>query len=320
MLNKSIIQIIYKSLLYIVIIISWFGTLPELNAQMSIKKLDSLAEFSFSIMSDNKGYALENESMYKCDKWIREAGDRFILGLGDHVKDNRANPFLNFIKNDSLWHNHFYPNVADGENEFWGKNQGTWGAGAPILDYVNLSERKNVTIRDNKCEYYAIEEYNNIKVHIIQLHYSDTPKNSFIAFRKNSRKYLFYILDSIDKEENNIIVVLVHTNEWINKLNKKNRRLLLSKADLLLDANTHSYKKYDFIESSAENNAAVFNTGAVGNSDNSGFIQIHVLKNPLRMIIQYQETKNNTRKLQGEGFSYVKIINGEIQNIDWTSF
>ena len=87
--------------------------------------------------------------MFKCDKWIRVAGDLFILCLGEHLKDNRANPFLDLIKNDSLWHNHFYPNVADGENEFWGEDQADRGAGAPILDYVDLTNRKNAKIREN---------------------------------------------------------------------------------------------------------------------------------------------------------------------------
>ena len=300
-------------------IILFFTIVSSLSAQMSIKKLDSIAAFSFSIMSDNKGYALENESMYKCDKWIREAGDRFILGLGDHVKDNRANPFLLFIKNDSLWHNSFYPNVADGENEFWGKDQADWGAGFPILDYVNLSGRKNVKIRDNKSEYYAIEEHEGIKVHIIQLHYSDTPVSPEIAFNQSSRKYLFDILESINKTDKDIIVVLVHTNEWIDVLSKSNREKVLTKADLLLDANTHSYKKYK-LEDTPKNPAAVFNTGAVGNSSNSGFIQVHVLTNPLRMIIQYQETKNDARKLQEKGLAYEKIINGKTKKVDWDNY
>jgi len=127
-----------KYLKYLYFSVLLFTSLNRISAQTTIEKLDDTAIFSFSIMSDNKGYSVENEHMYKCNKWIREAGDRFILGLGDHVKDNRDNPFLDLIKNDSLWYNHFYPNVADGENEFWGKDQGDWGAGAPILDYMNL--------------------------------------------------------------------------------------------------------------------------------------------------------------------------------------
>ena len=301
------------------LLLSFLISTNTLFAQMNIKKLDSLAAFSFSIMSDNKGYSVENESMYKCDKWMREAGDKFILGLGDHVKDNRANPFLLFIKTDSLWHNHFYPNVADGENEFWGEDQGDWGAGSPILDYVNLSDRKNVKLRANKCEYYAVEEHDGIKVHIIQLHYSDTPKNPEIAFNKSSRDYLFKTLDNINKTDKDIIVVLAHTDEWIDVLDKKQRTKLLAKADLILDANTHSYKKYK-VKNAPENPAAVFNTGAVGNSRENGFMQIHVLKNPLRMIIQYQETKNATRKLQGKGLAYEKIINGETKKVNWKKF
>ncbi len=287
------------------------------SAQTTIKDLDNLSIFSFSIMSDNKGYSIENEHMYKCDKWIKEAGDRFILGLGDHVKDNRANPFLNFIKTDTLWHKHFYPNVADGENEYWGKEQGNWGAGAPILDYVDLSKRKNVKIRENKCEYYAIEKYNGIKVHIIQLHYSDTPENPSIAFNENTRQYLMNTLQNIDKTDNDIIIVLAHTNSWFNKLNDKRKNILLNKADLILEANTHSFKKYD---EENKNGALIINTGSVGNSSDNGFVQVHVLKNPTRLIVQYQRTSAPERKLNGKGFAFEKVINGKISEINWNTF
>ncbi len=305
-----------KMLILILIVI-----FSSLSAQMTIKKLDSMAVFSFSIMSDNKGYSVENPDMYKCDKWIREAGDRFILGLGDHVKDNRKNPFLDLIKNDTLWHNHFYPNVADGENEFWGKDQGDWGAGAPILDYVDLSKRKNVKIRENKCEYYAIEEYDGIKVHIIQLHYSDTPTDPTIAFNENTREYLMSTLDSIDKTDNDIIVVLAHTGPWVDQLSEERKLKLMNKADLVLGATTHRYKRYYFLGEDVDTGALALNTGSVGNSPTySGFLQVHVLKNPTRMIVQYQETKNDTRKLQKKGFAYEKVINGKISDIDWNTF
>ena len=291
--------------------------LNSLFAQMTISKLDSMAVFGFSIISDNKGYSVENEDMYKCDKWIREAGDRFIIGLGDHVKDNRKNPFLDLIKNDTLWHNHFYPNVADGENEYWGEDQGDWGAGYPILEYVDLSKRLNVELRDNKCEYYAIEEYKGIKVHIIQLHYSDTPDNSAIAFNESSRKYLMNILNSINKTDNDIIIVLAHTNNWFNQLNSNRKTELLKKADLILEANTHSYKYYNL---NNKNNALILNTGSVGNSSQSGFLQVHVLKNPVRIIVQYQHTKDEKRHLQKKGFAFEKIINGKTSSINWNTF
>ena len=302
----------------LVLIVSTF--ISTLSAQISIRNLDNMAAFSFSIISDNKGYSVENSHMFKCDKWIREAGDLFILGLGDHLKDNRANPFLDLIKNDSLWHNHFYPNVADGENEYWGEDQADWGAGAPILDYVDLSSRKNVKIRDNRCEYYAVEEYDGIKVHIIQLHYSDTPDDPSIAFKESSRKYLFNILNSINKTQNDIIVVLAHTHHWVDQLSKERKLVLMNKADLILDANTHSYKIYNSLGDSVDTSAIAFNTGAVGNSADSGFLQVHVLKNPTRLIVQYQRTRNESRELQKKGFAYEKIINGKITEIDWNTF
>jgi hypothetical protein len=302
------------------IILALFTIAQTLSAQMSIEKLDEVALFSFAIMSDNKGASIENVDMYKCDKWIRESNDRFILGLGDHVKDNRINPFLNFIKKDSLWHNHFYPNVADGENEFWGMNQADWGAGAPILNWAGLYYRQNVKVRENKCEYYAVETYDGIKVHIIQLHFSDSPKDPDLAFNESSRKYLMDVLNSIKKTKKDIIVVLAHTGPWFNLLSDERRSVLIKKADLLLGATTHRYKRYKISDDKNAKVALALNTGAVGNSNKSGYIQVHVLNKPLRMVVQYQLLNNGSRELQKEGYAYQKIIKGKVESIDWNTF
>ena len=298
-----------------------FFCISALRAQNNIGDLDKAAAFSFSIMSDNKGYSTENPAMNKCDRWIREGGDAFILGLGDHVKDNRPNPFLNLIVHDSLWHNHFYPNVADGENEYWGTGQEDWGAGAPILDSVGLYSRKNVQIRDNKCEYYAIENHEGITVHIIQLHFSDSPAdNPSFAFNESSRLYLMDVLDGIDKTDKDIIVVLAHNGPWVAQLNPERKAKLMDKADLILGATTHMFQRYYFLGKEVDTGAASFNTGAVGNSRLSGFLQVHVLKNPTRMVIQYQKTQNEDRQLQDKGFAFEKIINGKISEIDWADY
>ncbi len=286
-------------------------------AQVPLEQLDKKAIFSFSVMSDNKGYALENPHMRKCDQWIREEGDAFILGLGDHVKFNRKNPFLRLITHDSLWHNHFYPNVADGENEFWGKGQDDWGTGYPILDSVDLAGRKNVWIRDNKCEYYARETHHGITVHIIQLHYSDSPIDPDVAFREDSRRWLMGVLDSIKKDGNDIIVVLAHTGNWVNVLSEQRKKKVLAKADLILGATTHIFTKYEYPGYETGKEAIALNSGAVGNSIDSGFLQVHVLKYPLRLVIQYQRTRFPERQLQEPLFSYEKIIDGPIRQIDW---
>jgi len=302
------------------IILVFFIIVEVLSAQMNIQKLDKMAEFSFAIMSDNKGCSVENEDFFKCDQWIRDAGDRFVLGLGDHVKDNRTNPFLNFIKNDSLWHNHFYPNIADGENEFWGRNQADWGSGYPILDYVGLDKRNKVQIRDNKCEYYAIESYDGIKVHVLQLHFSDSPKDPNIAFNENSRQYLMDMIEGINKTRKDIIVVLAHTGAWFDLLSEKRRSKLVKKVDLLLGATTHKYKRYKISDDKNAKVALALNTGAICNSFESGYLQVHVLKKPMRIVVQYQLTKNETRELQKKGYAYQKIINGKVKPIDWNSF
>ncbi len=296
-----------------------FGLSGNAIAQGTLRQLDSMAVFSFSVMSDNKGYALENPHMRKCDRWIREEGDPFILGLGDHVKDNRKNPFLRLISHDSLWHNHFYPNVADGENEFWGTGQDDWGAGWPILDSAGLFQRKNVWIRNNKCEYYARETHSGITVHIIQLHYSDSPPYPDSAFREDSRQWLMDVLDSIKKDSDDIIIVLAHTGNWVNVLNKQRKAKVLEKADLILGATTHIFTRYEYPGHPPEKVALSLNTGAVGNSIDSGFLQVHVLKDPLRLIVQYQRTRFPARQLQAPLFSYEKIIGGPVRQIDWKS-
>jgi len=302
---------------YVLLFLILSGLAKVLFAQNNIQELDSLAAFSFSIMSDNKGYSVENPHMKNCDKWIKEAGDRFILGLGDHVKDFKENPFLDLLKNDSLWHNHFYPNVADGENEYWGSWQGDWGAGYPILDYVDLSDSKNVRLRENKCEYYAVEEHSGIKVHIIQLHYSDSPIDSTIAFNESSREFLMDVLNGIHKSvDNDIIVVLAHNGAWVNQLSEERKIKLMNKADLVLGATTHMFDRYHFLGMDVDTGAIALNTGAVGNSPVSGFLQVHVLKNPTRMIIQYQHTQNESRELNRKGFAFEKIINGRIREFD----
>ena len=290
------------------------------HAQITLTQLDSAAAFSFSVMSDNKGYALENLHMRRCDKWIREEGDQFILGLGDHVKDNRKNPFLRLIRHDSLWHYHFYPNVADGENEYWGREQSNWGAGWPILDSAGLFDRKNVWIRDNRCEYYARETHDGITVHIIQLHYSDSPIDPEVAFREDSRRWLMEVLDSIKKDGNDIIVALAHTGNWVNVLSEQRKKKVLAKADLILGATTHIFTKYEYPGYETGREALALNTGAVGNSIDNGFLQVHVLRHPLRLVVQYQRTRFPERRLQDPYFCYEKVIDGPVRQIDWKNF
>ncbi len=138
--------------------------------------LDRTADFSFAIMSDHKGSAPANSpEMTRMVQWIRESGDRFVIGLGDHLCKRFKNPFLDFLAQNQWWHDNFYPNIADGENQFYGTGQGDWGAGGKLLDVVGISSRADVTVRENGCEYYARIPVGRFTVHLIQLHYPDQP-------------------------------------------------------------------------------------------------------------------------------------------------
>ena len=100
------------------------GVDPEIVA------LDREAAFSFAIMSDHKGLSsVDSDRFARMELWIEESGDAFVIGLGDHLKIGRPNTFLEFLENDRWWHDNFYPNVADGENEFYGGAQDSWGMG-----------------------------------------------------------------------------------------------------------------------------------------------------------------------------------------------
>ena len=118
------------SLLYVVLIGCEGITNPMKNTSFtisSIEDLDSKAVFNFAIMSDHKGDSPSSSIHFaNMVRWISESNARFVIGLGDHVKKGKKNSFLNFLHNNTWWHSNFYPNVADAENEFYGKSQADW--------------------------------------------------------------------------------------------------------------------------------------------------------------------------------------------------
>ena len=70
--------------------------------------LDRQAAFSFAIMSDNKGDGPKADPRFdRMVRWIADAGDRFVIGLGDHLSRSRRNEFIPFIKADPWWRAHF---------------------------------------------------------------------------------------------------------------------------------------------------------------------------------------------------------------------
>jgi hypothetical protein len=280
--------------------------------------LDREAAFSFAIMSDHKGLSsVDSERFARMEGWIRDSGDAFVVGLGDHLKINRPNTFLDFLKENRWWHDHFYPNVADGENEYYGGAQESWGMGKPILDHVGLEKRPDITLGETGCDYYAKIPVGAYTVHLIQLHFPDHPRDDKLSFRKISRDFLASRLADLEKGPNDIVVAAAHSISgfWINQLSKTEKDLVAEKCDLMLSATTHHFERKKLAEY-GDRGALMINTGSVTYPDSDiigsvpGYVQVHILENPLRLDVKYLNVDLEQRTLPAGEYAYTKFVGG----------
>ncbi|MDP2897211.1 MAG: hypothetical protein Q8Q12_11770 [bacterium] len=284
----------------------------------TIEDLDKAAVFSFAIMSDNNSDSPKTAPEFaRMVKWIAEAGDAFVIGLGDHLDKGLGRSFLDFVAENKWWHDHFYPNVADHENHFYGKGQGDWGAGKKIFDEVDLRSRKGVEIRPNGAEYYAKIPVKGYTVHLIQLSYPDEPPDPDVAFRPDSRKYLADTIKKIDKGEKDIIIACAHSRYgwWTYLLSDEQRKVVMEKADLVLSATVHVFARIP-VDGYEERGALCVNTGSITYPrffTPPGYVQVHVLENPLRLVVQYIHANLEQRQLQSGEYAWLKYINGKIE-------
>lgn len=290
----------------------------NLSGVRTIEALDSLGVFSFAIMSDNKGDFPNNSTEFaRMVEWVEESGDKFVIGLGDHVAKDLEDRFLSFLTDNKWWHDHFYPNVADGENEYYGKGQWDWGAGKKILDVVDLPSRKNVRIRPNGAEYYARIAVKGYTIHLIQLSFPDEPADPEMAFPPDSRKYLVKTIRGIEKEEKDIIIACAHSRygSWVGLLSEEQRKVVMEKADLVLSATVHIFARIP-VKGYKDRGALCINTGSITYprfSSPPGYVQVHVLENPSRLVVQYIRANAEQRKLQPYPFAWIKYIGGKIE-------
>jgi predicted phosphodiesterase len=314
----------HKFILILIILIGHFisTSIPAIN---SISELDEIAAFSFAVVSDHKGYSpLDHDQMAKADKWIKQGNNRFIVGLGDHIFRDKANTFIEFIgtSGDTFWHNNFYPLAADGENSYYGGSQAAYGKGGRFFDEVDLSLRPNVQIQPNYCDYYATVNVKDFTVHLIQLYFSDRPQDPRVSFSEETRSFMMKTLESINKTDKDIIVVSAHSmnGEWVSLLTEERREKLLNKADLVFSATNHRTRRYTY---SRDSGAICLNTGSVGYAlDNypNGYMEIHVLANPTRIITQYHRTDaESTRMLAVFPYAFIKDEKNKISNVNWNS-
>jgi hypothetical protein len=277
-------------------------------------ELDGKSTASFVIMSDHKGYGpQDSDNFAHMVQWSREMGSAFTVGMGDHLKVGWTNLIMRFMDEDTVWRDTFYPNIADGENEYYGTAQSDWGAGGRLLDDVGLPDRPNVQMRSNGAEYYATLRLADYTVHLIQLHFPDQPADPAVAFRETSREWLDSLLQHLPSEPTDIVVVGAHSKMgyWVEVLNTERRRRLLSRADIVMSATTHRFQHFDF----GEDSALVFNTGTVNfgawRSDverDGGYLTVHLLPNPDRLIVQYVGLNDDQQRLAPYGKAYVRLL------------
>ena len=294
-------------------------SLPNIN---SFEDLKNISVFSFAIMSDNKGDSPKNcPQNARMAKWIKQTNDQFVIGLGDHLKLAWDNSFLNVIKNNPWWNQNFYPNIADGENEYYGMSEDDWGSGGELLQEMNFSQHSHVIMRKNGSEYYAKIPFKKYTVHLIQLHYPDSPHDDRLAFPEDSRQYLKTTLQHIDKGPKDIIIVAAHsrTGYWIDILNDELKKIVMEKSDLVLSATTHKFGRK--VVAAYENSGAlIINTGSVNYPypfTHGGYVHVSVLEDPLKLIVQYINTEKDGMKLQDNRHAILKVIGGEISFIDF---
>ena len=242
--------------------------------------------------------------------------------MGDHLKYRWENTFIDWIKGQPWWRQHCFLNVADGENEYYSPNHMQWayGAGAPVLDLVDLDAQAQIE-RPNAFEYYARISVGDYTVHLLQMHYSDQPEDAAVAFPEASRAWMMETLAGIDKGAQDLILVAAHSRQgsWDMVLAPRRRQALFAKADLILSATTHSFKAW--VPEGFESDSGVcVNTGAVnytGWMTPNGYVEIHVLAASGAIVGQYMDLGQTQRRLQPAPFAWIKPKDGPMRPLDW---
>ena len=294
------------------------GGLPGVESSAD---LDRLADLHFVLMSDNKGDSpLSSVEFARMTAWMKAGNPAFVIGLGDHVKHRFENTFIPWLQSDPWWREHFYPNVADGENEYYSPThrQSDYGEGAPILDLVALETHATV-IRPNGSEYYAQIPVSGYTVHLIQMHFSDQPADAAVAFPESNRAWMMETLKGIEKGDKDLIIVAAHsrTGAWDMVLSPDRRQPLLSKTDLVLSATTHRFEAW-VPEGFEEGDAVCVNTGAVnypGRMAANGYVEIHLIES-LGIVGQYIDLTQTERRLQRGRYAWIKPKDGPMRYLN----
>jgi len=259
------------------------------------------------------GKADAGKPMAAMVRGVEQMKARFVLGLGDHVRGPKKETahFIEFLRGNDWWKNHFYPTIADGENAYYGKGQSDWGAGKGLIDELALCQQNEVACRDNHVEYHATWKIEGVTVHFITAHYPDEGKDPFPA---DSQRYLVDEVSKIDRTDGKVIVIAAaHTGNWLKKMKKEDQETLLAKTDLLLGATTHIYGRYEY----PDDKALFLNTGSTGYGLLNNYLQVSVMTAPLRLVVQNMNVRKD-RALQKGPNCWVKEIGGKVSSCQFT--
>lgn len=293
----------------------WLTPDGKIRNVQSIRELDDLSDFSFVVIGPNRGLSpYDSATMDSLDYWLGDSDCAFIIGSGDHIKRNGDNTFLDFIRQDSLWKNTFYPGIAGGENEYYGKNRGDSQSGAMLFDAIGLKSRDNVHFNETHPDYHAIINHKGWEIHLIQLHYPDTPQDPIHAFTQDSRDFLTSTLQSIEKKQKTLIICMAcgTMGSWVHLLRPEEQILVMEKADLVLTAGTMFSERIQY-GGFKDKVALCLNAGSPTTPAfwcHPGFIQVHVLDNPPTLVAQYQDLTKPARDWQNPWYAWVKTPGG----------
>lgn len=307
------------------------------RAADTFEELGKAAVFTFALFSDNHGPSPFTATrpgysfvvhMDRMDQWMKENGDRFVVGVGDHTYHYyRDDPFIPFINADPFWQANFYPCIGNHDNKCYSNSESTWCGARPLFDEVGLCDRPWVYCRPDACDYHAQIPVGEWTVHVIHVNYSYDPPSTH--FRQESRDFLINRLNSITRTGKEVVIATAHIGtqtdgNWVSVLSAAEQSVVMQKCDIVLAGHTHRYQRYIHPSYGEMGGALCLNTACVTGSDpDDCYVECFVFDNPPRVVPARQRIDDcATPQLRTDSHnsawsSYVKKLGQVASSVSW---